>query len=207
MEQIVQYVLSISADLGYLGIVFLMAIESSFIPFPSEVVIPPAAYLAALGQMNIFLVIISGIVGSIIGACFNYYLALTLGRKFVYALANKKIAKLFLIDQEKIQKAENYFVEYGNLSTFIGRLVPAVRQLISIPAGFSQMDFKKFIFFTTLGSGTWVTILAILGYYFGANQDSLSRYYNEIWTLAIVTGVGFILYLIWKWWKGKTKKV
>ena len=202
---IVQYLLSITADLGYLGIVFLMAIESSFIPFPSEVVIPPAAYLAALGQMNIFLVILSGIIGSLIGACFNYYLAMTLGRRIIYSLARKKIARLFLIDEEKIKTAETYFVHNGASSTFIGRLVPAVRQLISIPAGFSQMDFKKFLFFTTLGSGLWTIILAILGYFFGANQDSLTKYYSEIWLFAILIGVIFGVYLLWKWRKNKAK--
>lgn len=198
MLEFAQYLLSITADLGYLGIVFLMAIESSFIPFPSEVVIPPAAYLAALGQMNIFLIVIAGIVGSLIGACFNYYLAFTLGRKIVYSLASKKIARYFLIDEEKVRTAEKYFVNNGAASTFIGRLVPAIRQLISIPAGFSQMDFKKFLFYTTLGSGLWTIILAALGYFLGANQGLLATYYREISIAAIVLGVIFVAYLFIK---------
>lgn len=196
MSYIIEYLLSITADIGYLGIVFLMAIESSFVPFPSEVIIPPAAYLAALGEMNIYLVVISGIVGSLIGASVNYFLAFTLGRKVIYALANKKIAKLFLINQEKIQKAEKYFIEYGSMSTFIGRLVPAVRQLVSIPAGFSKMDLKKFFFFTALGSGLWTVILAILGYVFGANQEVLEKYYSEISIAAVTVGVIFIVWLV-----------
>jgi len=198
MIDIVHYLLAITADMGYVGIVFLMAIESSFIPFPSEIVIPPAAYLAALGQMNIFCVIISGIIGSLIGACFNYYLALTLGRKIIYSLASKKIARFFLIDEEKIKTAESYFINNGAASTFIGRLVPAVRQLISIPAGFSQMNFRKFLLFTTLGSGLWTIILAVLGYFLGANQELMSRYYKEISIVAIALGLIFVVYLFWK---------
>ena len=198
MIDIVHYLLAITADMGYVGIVFLMAIESSFIPFPSEIVIPPAAYLAALGQMNIFCVIISGIIGSLIGACFNYYLALTLGRKIIYSLASKKIARFFLIDEEKIKTAESYFINNGAASTFIGRLVPAVRQLISIPAGFSQMNFRKFLLFTTLGSGLWAIILAVLGYFLGANQELMSRYYKEISIVAIALGLIFVVYLFWK---------
>ncbi|MBU1255318.1 DedA family protein, partial [Patescibacteria group bacterium] len=154
-------VLNIILKIGYIGITLLMTVESSFIPFPSEIVIPPAAYLAQQGQMNIFLVIIAGIAGSLFGALINYYLAYTLGRKAIYSLINKK----------KIVKAENYFLEYGNASTLLGRFVPAVRQLISIPAGFFRMSLKSFILYTSIGSGIWVIILAILGYAFGANQE------------------------------------
>jgi len=198
MTQLVQYILALTADLGYLGIVFLMAIESSFVPLPSEVIIPPAAYLAALGQMNIYGIIFSGVFGSLIGACFNYFLALTLGRRLIYALANKKIAKLFFINEEKVKKVENYFNENANTSTLVGRLIPGVRHLISIPAGFSQMDFKKFILFTALGSGVWVTILAILGYYFGANQAILENYYKDITYLLLILGIIFIGYILIK---------
>lgn len=204
MHQIVEYLLSITADLGYLGIVFLMAIESSFIPFPSEVVIPPAAYLSAQGEMNIYIVIFCGIIGSLFGATINYYLALSLGRKVIYGLADSRLAAILLISSEKIKKAENYFRHYGGISTFIGRLVPAVRQLISIPAGFSQMNFKKFIFFTTLGSGLWTVVLAILGYAFGANQEALEKYYTEIWYLAILLGAIFFLWLVYKIAKSKS---
>jgi membrane protein DedA with SNARE-associated domain len=195
MHQFFEFLLSITADIGYLGIVFLMAIESSFIPFPSEIVIPPAAYLAALGEMNIFFVIASGILGSLLGAVLNYYLAFTLGRKIIYALVNKKIAKLFLLDEHKLRKAEEYFIANGKASTFIGRLVPAIRQLISIPAGFSQMKLREFVFFTFLGSGLWTIILAVLGYFFGAQQEVLNQYYKEISIFAILVGIGFVIYL------------
>lgn len=172
--------LGIFAKTGYTGIIVLMTIESSFIPFPSEVVIPPAAYLAQQGQLNIFGVIASGILGSLFGAVINYILALTLGRKIIYALAGTKWANILLVDEKKIARAENYFLRYGGVSTFLGRLVPAVRQLISIPAGFSGMKIKRFLFFTFLGSGVWTVILAVLGYFLGANQELLAEYYKEI---------------------------
>ena len=184
--------------MGYLGVIFLMTIESSFVPFPSEIVIPPAAYLAQQGEMNIILVIISGIIGSLLGAIINYYLALTLGRKAVYSLANHRLAKFLLINEMKIKKSEDFFLEHGSISTFIGRLIPGIRQLISIPAGLSKMDFKKFIFYTFLGSGTWSIVLGVLGYAFGSNKDLLSRYYSEISIFFIVMGIAFIFFLIIK---------
>jgi len=198
MFEFIDLLLLFSAKMGYLGIIFLMAIESSFIPFPSEVVVPPAAYLASQGQMNIFLVVISGIIGSLIGAIFNYFFAMSLGRKIVYSLAGHRYARILLIDENKIAKAEEYFLKYGNISTFIGRLVPAVRQLISIPAGFSRMNFKNFIFYTFLGSSAWTIILAVLGYTFGANQEILSMYYREIKIIAIVLCLGVILFFVFK---------
>ena len=198
MTEILNLMLDFSHSIGYTGIIVLMTIESSFIPFPSEIIIPPAAYLASLGKMNIYLVIISGIIGSLLGAIINYILALTLGRKIIFILANTKVARMLLITENKIAKAENYFLKYGNVSTFIGRLVPAVRQLISIPAGFSKMNFGKFIFYTFLGSATWTIILALLGYTFGANQELLLKYYKQISLafiiLALVVIFGIILY-------------
>jgi len=189
MADFINLILSISNDLGYGGIVFLMAIESSFIPFPSEVVIPPAAYLASQGQMNIFLVIISGVVGSIIGALVNYWLALYLGRVVIYKLADHRFSRYLMISSKSVQKSEEFFLKYGNVSTLIGRLVPVVRQLISLPAGFVKMDFKNFCFYTTLGSAIWVTILAILGYAFGSNQELLAKYYKEISLLLLFLGL------------------
>lgn len=194
-----------SNSIGYLGIIFLMTIESSFIPLPSEVVIPPAAFLAAQGQLNIFLVVISGIIGSILGALINYFLALTLGRKIIFNLAEFKIAKFFLINKSKIEYAENYFLSYSNLSTFLGRLVPAVRHLISIPAGFSRMKMSNFIFFTFLGSSLWVIILAILGYAFGANTELLSKYYSELKIFFIFIPIIIIIYFLIK--KRANKKI
>jgi len=190
-------VTSIILKIGYWGVVALMTIESSFIPFPSEIIVPPAAYLAQQGKFNIYLVIIAGIAGSLLGALINYYLAYTLGRKIIYALVSKKFSKFLLINPEKLVQAEKYFLKYGNISTFIGRLVPWARQLISIPAGFSKMNLKKFVFYTSLGSGIWVIILAILGYAFGSNQELLDGYYKEISLffiiLALVIVVGIII--------------
>jgi len=190
-------VTSIISQIGYWGVVALMTIESSFIPFPSEIIVPPAAYLAQQGQFNIYLVIIAGIAGSLLGALINYYLARTLGRKIIYALARKKFSKFLLINPEKLVKAEKYFLKYGNVSTFIGRLVPWARQLISIPAGFSKMNLKRFIFYTSLGSGIWVIILAVLGYAFGSNQELLAGYYEEISLffiiLALIIVIGIII--------------
>jgi len=198
MMELFNLLIDFSSAIGYWGIVLLMAIESSFIPFPSEIVIPPAAYLAALGEMDIFLVILSGVAGSLIGALFNYYLALTLGRKVIFALADSKLAKYFLIDKGKIEKAEEYFLRYGNLSTLIGRLVPAIRQLISIPAGFSRMNLRNFLLFTTLGSSLWITILAILGYVFGANKDILEKYYANLKIFGILLAFGLAAFLLIK---------
>jgi len=158
MLEIINLLLAFSSKIGYFGVAFLMTIESSFVPFPSEVVILPAAYLSQQGEMNIIFVILAGIFGSLFGATINYILAFTLGRKLVYSLANSKFAKILLISEQKIIKAEQYFLKYGNIATFVGRLVPAIRQLISIPAGFSKMNFKKFIFYTFLGSGIWTNI-------------------------------------------------
>jgi len=191
-------VTSIILKIGYWGVVVLMTIESSFVPFPSEIIIPPAAYLAEQGQFNIYLVIIAGIAGSLLGALINYYLAYTLGRKIIYALAGKRFSKFLLINPGKLVQAEKYFLKYGNLSTFIGRLVPWLRQLISIPAGFSKMDLKRFVFYTSLGSGIWVIILAVLGYAFGSNQALLAGYYKEISLFFIILALTVIVGIIIK---------
>lgn len=192
MLEFVNYFLDISQSLGYGGLVLLMAIESSFVPFPSEIIIPPAAYLAYQGKMNIFLVILAGIAGSLIGAIINYYIAYSLGRTIVYKIADHRISNVLLISSKKVKKAEEYFLEHGNISTFIGRLIFAVRQLISLPAGFSKMNFKNFVLYTTLGSGIWVIILAVLGYYFGAYQDLFFEYYKEV-SLLFIAVVAFAL--------------
>lgn len=160
----INFLLNISHQLGYGGIVFLMTIESSFIPFPSELVIPPAAYLAAKGQMNLYGVIGAGVVGSLFGAIVNYVLARTLGRTVVYAVAKRHFMRYLLVTQAKIERAEEFFLKYGNIATFIGRLIPVIRQLISLPAGFARMNFSKFLFYTALGSGLWVTFLAVATY-------------------------------------------
>ena len=189
--------------INYFTITLLMTIESSFVPFPSEVVIPPAAWKAAQGELNVYLVVLCGILGSLLGAMINYYLALLLGRKVVYSLADTKIAHLMLINRQAVEKSERYFLKYGNSSTFIGRLVPAVRQLISLPAGLSKMDLRAFLLYTTLGSGLWTIILAALGYYLYSQKELLNRYYQEIWWILVVVGVFFLLYLVVKTKRGK----
>lgn len=189
MSEFINFFLSISQDMGYGGIVLLMAIESSFVPFPSEVVIPPAAYLASQGEMNLIFVILAGIIGSLIGAVMNYWLAFYLGRILIYKIADHRFSHFLMVNSEKIKKSEDFFLRYGNISTLVGRLIPVIRQLISLPAGFSGMNFKSFFFYTALGSGIWVTILAILGYAFGANQELLANYYKEISWFFIVLGI------------------
>lgn len=187
-----QWLLGLVDSLGYFGIFFLMAIESSFIPFPSEAVIIPAAGLAAMGKFNLYLIVIFGVLGSIAGALVNYYLAKYLGRPLVYSLSRSKWAKFFLINEKKLTKAENYFLKYGNLSTFLGRLIPGIRQLISLPAGFVGMPIMPFIIWTALGSAIWVSILTFVGYQFGGEIEG-----NEmiIW-IAIIVGLMLAAYFI-----------
>ena len=156
-------------NLNYWTITLLMAIESSFIPFPSEVVVPPAAYKAAAsGEMNVWLVVLFATVGALIGAFINYFLALWLGKPIVYKFANSRIGHMCLLDEQKVVKAEQFFNRYGITATLIGRLIPAVRQLISIPAGLAKMNIAKFTLFTAIGAGLWNGVLAAMGYYLEA---------------------------------------
>jgi membrane protein DedA with SNARE-associated domain len=189
MYEFINIILEFSQSIGYWGIILLMTIESSFIPFPSEIIIPPAAYLAALGEFNIFLVILSGVIGSLIGALINYFLALKIGRKIVYSLVDKKFFKFLLLNSKKVKIAEKYFYKHGNISTLLGRFIPGIRQLISIPAGFAKMNLKYFCLFTGIGSAVWVIILAVLGYFFGANKEIFILYYKEASILAILFSV------------------
>lgn len=183
---IVNGLLAFSSQIGYWGIVLLMSLESSLIPFPSEVVIPPAAYLAAQGHFNIYLVVVAGVLGSLIGAIFNYFLALYLGRAIVYRFTKTKLAAWLLLSPEKLERAESFFRRFDKSSTFFGRLVPVVRQLISLPAGFSRMPFASFLLYTFLGSAIWTIVLAALGYFFGANEALWHSYYRQIsWGLLI----------------------
>lgn len=162
MQEIITWVLE---NLNYWVVLIFMAIESSFIPFPSEVVVPPAAWLALTGdKMNIVMVVVMATIGANIGAIFNYYLAKWLGRPVVYKFANSKIGHLCLLSEESVQHAEEYFRKHGSASTFFGRLVPGVRQLISIPAGLANMKMAPFLLYTTLGAGAWNIVLAIIGY-------------------------------------------
>ena len=170
------------ANMNYTNITILMTIESSFIPFPSEIVIPPAAYVASKPEsdLNIFLVVLFGTLGAIIGALINYYLALWLGRPIIYKFADSKLGHLLLLSSDKIKKAEDYFNDHGKVSTFIGRLVPGIRQLISIPAGLAKMNLGSFILYTTLGAGIWNTILAFIGYLAHGQADLINKYSHEL---------------------------
>ena len=153
---------------SYLLIFVLMTVESSFIPFPSEVVVPPAAYLACTkGDMNVFAVVLVATAGALCGALINYFLSLWIGRPLVYSFADSRLGHALLINRQKIEIAEKYYDSQGAVSTFIGRLIPAVRQLISIPAGLARMNLGVFCIFTALGAGIWNGILAVLGWWLG----------------------------------------
>ncbi len=189
----INWVLSLAEGLGYVGVFVLMAVESSFLPFPSELAIPPAAWLASQGKMNLFLIIFLGTLGSVIGAVFNYFLALWLGRPLIYKLIDTRFARLLRLKKEDLERTEKMFLENANKATFVARLIPVVRQLISIPAGFTKMPFTPFILLTALGSFIWVTILAILGYTLGANQELLHVYYEELTWALLILGILWIL--------------
>ncbi len=194
--------------LNYATITLLMTIESSFIPFPSEVVVPPAAYMAAVNsEMNILLVVLFATLGADLGALINYFLAKLLGRPIVYKFANSRIGHMCLIDEAKVQHAEEYFDKHGALSTFIGRLIPAVRQLISIPAGLARMKIGTFMLYTTLGAGIWNTILAAIGWYLSTVPgieteeqllEKVTEYSHEIGYICIAVAIFVIVYLIYK---------
>ena len=182
---------------SYWFVFIFMIVESSFIPFPSEVIVPPAAYLATTkGDMNVFAVILVATAGAIIGALINYYLSLWIGRPLVYAFADSRFGHVCLINREKVDKAEKYFDKHGAISTFIGRLIPAVRQLISIPAGLSKMNIIVFIIFTGLGALLWNCILGGLGWWLGKSVplndlfEMVEKYNSYLsiggWTLAAV---------------------
>lgn len=199
------WILNITEGLGYLGITILMAVESSFLPLPSEVVIPPAAYLASQGKMNLTFIILSGVFGSIIGASVNYFLSLWFGRLVVYKIANNRFARFLFITPEKMERAEKYFLTNAKSATFLGRLLPVIRHLISIPAGFSRMPYGQFVTFTALGSFVWVSILALLGYFVGENQTLLAKYYKETTTLLLIIGILILIRYIRKKRKQKER--
>ena len=194
--------------LNYWTITLLMAIESSFVPFPSEVVVPPAAWKAATNaQLNVFLVVLFATLGANIGALINYLLAKWLGRPIIYRFANSRLGHVCLIDEAKVQRAEAYFDKHGAVSTFVGRLIPAVRQLISIPAGLARMKLGTFLLFTTLGAGIWNSILAFIGYYLSTvpgieNEEQLlarvTEYSHEIGYLFIAIGLFIVLFLVYQ---------
>ena len=205
----VQFIQWCLEHLNYWTITILMTIESSFIPFPSEVVVPPAAYKAATGELNIWLVVFFSTLGAVFGALINYYLALWLGKPIVYKFANSRFGHMCLINQEKVETAEKFFNKHGVIATFIGRLVTVVRQLISIPAGLAKMHIGKFIAYTALGAGIWNGVLAALGWYLEkiVPEDQListvTEYSHEIGYVIIavvVLALGYVIY------KGVKKK-
>jgi len=184
---------------GYLGIFLLMTIESSFIPFPSEIVLIPAGYLASNGDMDIGMIMLSALSGSMSGAFVNYYLALLLGRKIL-----RKYGKYFFINGDSLQKMDIYFQKHGHISTFIGRLVPGIRQLISIPAGLARMNLAVFSTYTALGAGIWAFILVMLGYFIGENQELIDSYLKQI-TIAVL--IVLVLLASWYIYYQKTKRI
>jgi membrane protein DedA with SNARE-associated domain len=195
-------------NMNYYTITALMAVESSFIPFPSEIVIPPAAYIASKedSNLNIYLVILFGTIGALIGALINYFLAQWLGRPVIYKFAESKIGHFFLLSKEKIQKAEEYFVKHGKISTLVGRLIPAVRQLISIPAGLAKMNLVTFCIFTVLGAGAWNCVLAILGYVAQGQQDLIDAYSHELSVVIMALFALLIIYFVIKAYVKKNKQ-
>ena len=196
-----------SAHMNYASITALMAVESSFIPFPSEVVIPPAAYVAqnpesvlcATGNypVDVMLIVLFGTLGAMIGAIINYGLSVWLGRLIIYKFADSKLGHLCLLSSEKLERAEAYFREKGNVSTFIGRFIPGIRQLISIPAGLSRMHFGAFLWWTFLGAFVWNCILAALGYLAAGQADRIKEYSHELSVaILIIVGVAVLYFVV-----------
>ena len=191
-----------AAHMNYASITALMTIESSFIPFPSEVVIPPAVYVAseptsalcATGNypVDVALIVLFGTIGAMLGAVINYLLSMWLGRPIIYKFADSRVGHLLLLSSEKVQKAENYFNDHGKVSTFIGRLIPGIRQLISIPAGLAKMHFGQFMLYTFLGAFLWNTVLALLGYIAHGQADLINQYSHEL-SIIILALVGVVV--------------
>jgi membrane protein DedA with SNARE-associated domain len=192
MHELITWLVQTIGALGYPGIFALMAMESSVIPVPSELVMPPAGYLAQQGQMNMAIVILCGTMGSLIGAYANYFAAHYLGRPLVL-----KYGKYVWITEAKFAKVETFFKDHGEVSTFIGRLLPVVRHLISIPAGLAGMNHLKFSLYTLLGAGLWVTVLSYIGYFIGANRDLIMQYSHQAVIGVIIMSAAIIAVYVW----------
>jgi membrane protein DedA with SNARE-associated domain len=193
---IVNFIVETIGSLGYIGIFILMFLESTVFPIPSEVVMIPAGYLAFKGEMNIYIVIFLGVLGSLSGALFNYYFALKFGRTFLL-----KYGKYFFVSHESIEKTEKFFKNHGHISTFSGRLIPGLRHYISLPAGLARMNLFVFCLYTTLGAALWVVILTVLGYYLGDNQELIKEYLRYL-----IVGLLLTLSIVGFWYYKKVKK-
>ncbi len=187
-------IINLLSNLDYFSIFLLMAIESSFIPFPSEAVLIPAGYLMALGKLSFFKILFFSILGSLVGAYFNYFLAFFLGRNVVELLIDK-YGKFFFLKKRDLYRADRFFDKYGDVTTFFGRLIPVIRQLISLPAGFSKMNLYRFTFYTFLGAGVWSAFLIFLGYFFRNNATIILRHINIIIIFLLVI---FFIYIFRK---------
>ena len=193
LEDIWIWLTEVMADLGYWGVLALMTLESSFFPFPSEIVVPPAAANAKGGDLSLTLVILAGIAGSILGALLNYGLALWLGRPFFL-----RYGRWLLVTRKTFDRSERFFRRHGEIGTFVGRLVPAVRQVISFPAGLARMNLARFVFFTALGSGIWVVVLAVIGYEVGADPALVKE--RSMRVLVILAPILLVLVVLYVWW-------
>jgi membrane protein DedA with SNARE-associated domain len=191
IHEIAQTLVSYIGDMGYWGIFLLMFLESTFFPFPSEIVMIPAGYLAFKGELNLYMVILAGIVGSVAGALFNYYLAMHFGRKFIL-----RYGKYVFIKEETLDRLEAFFTKHGELSTFNGRLIPGIRQLISLPAGLARMNMAKFAFYSGFGAGIWVIVLVALGYLLGSNEALISEYLHSATLIALFCVVLITIFYI-----------
>lgn len=191
LNTIADTLVSTVGEWGYWGIFILMFIESTFFPFPSEIIMVPAGYLAQKNEMNLYMVIISGILGSVAGALFNYFFALKVGRGFLL-----RYGKYIFIKPDTLKKLEQFFKRHGELSTFNGRLIPGIRQLISLPAGLARMNIVKFSFYTALGAGIWVIVLVALGYVLGSNEALISGYLTSATLIALICVVLITLFYI-----------
>ena len=182
LHSIVNWLTETIFVLGYPGIVLLMALESSFFPFPSEVVLPPAGFLAAQGRMNAWIALGAGLFGSLLGALFNYWLAVYLGRPLLHRFLDR-FGRMLLLPKDGLDRAERSFRRHGEISTFVGRLIPGIRQLISLPAGLAKMNLARFTLYTSLGAGIWCAVLTYIGWYIGSQgfleripEDQVKRY-------------------------------
>lgn len=196
LSSIINFIVETVGSLGYIGIFILMFLESTVFPVPSEVVMIPAGYLAYKGEMNIFLAVFAGILGSLCGALFNYYFALKFGRKFLM-----KYGKYFFVSHETIEKTEKFFKNHGHISTFSGRLIPGIRHYISLPAGLARMNLSVFCLYTALGATIWVIILTLLGYYIGDNEELVKEYLRYL-----IVGLLICLILLGIWYYKRNKK-